>query len=214
MVGLTQNQKLVTSDQGLPKPRKMRPSMTDLIDLTYALSALFGIDTDLNLGEAANLLNLVTKVSINSDGRSNNSPKSFLREWNGCRRLFTGPKASVPLEESIYKPWTDEKGHPLRGVTGLTWGDCTVHMRDTLERCGIAYDPAMFSSPDHLAIILEFVGFLLESGRPEEAVAFSSDHLDWLESLLTRTQDLKLSEVVQTPINAVIQLRELIISLN
>lgn len=212
MVGSNQN--IGISQQYLTETGKMRPSMTDLIDLTYALSDIFRSDSDLNLGEAANLLNLLRKVSISFDGHLNNSPKSFLKEWNGSRSLFTGPKASVPLEESIYKPWTDEKGHPLRGVTGLTWGDCTVHMLDTLERFGIAHDPAVFSSPDHLAVILEFVGYLLESGRLDEAASFSSDHLDWLESLLTRTQDLELSEVVQTPINAAIQLRKLIISLN
>jgi len=192
----------------------MRPLVSDLVDLAYVLSNLFGTDSDVDTKEATYLLNLVTKLTVNPKIFLNSAPNSFCKEWNSSRGLFFGPAAPVPLEESVYKSWTNETGHPLRGVTGLTCGDCAIHIQETLRDFGLDLDPTRFYSHDHLSVILELVGFLLESDKLEIARSFSRDHLDWLEPVLTRTQELRSSQGLQAPINSAILLREIIISMN
>ena len=84
-------------------------------------------------------------------------------------------------------------------------------MLDTLKRYGVDFDRTRSSSPDHLAVILEFLGFLLETDRSEEARLFAMDHLDWLEQLLENTKALGLAETVQRPVTTAIELRNRII---
>ncbi|MFH0960195.1 MAG: molecular chaperone TorD family protein [Pseudomonadota bacterium] len=182
-----------------------------MADLAYALSSLFGEDTDLDETAATSMLNLAQnlfgKTAIPVDSRLH----AFFQNWNISRGAFFGPNPAVPLEESVYKSWTDETGHPLRGFKGLVWGDSAFHMLDTLKRYGVDFDRTRSSSPDHLAVILEFLGFLLETNRIEEARLFTIDHLNWLEPLLEHTKALGLAESVQHPVRIVIDLRNSII---
>ena len=87
-------------------------------------------------------------------------------------------------------------------------------MQETLSRFGINFDPTLSSSPDHLAVILEFVGFLLETERFDVVSPFSKDHLDWLELVLNHMDDCQMARGAREPIDAAIALREVIISLN
>ena len=192
----------------------MRPIIIHLTELAYALSHILGIDSDLDVKHATNILNLVKQVSKHGGKSIQVPPKVFVEDWNLSRTIFFGPAPVVPLEESLYKPWTTCEGHPLKGATGLVWGDPAIHMQETLSSFGIDFDPTLSSSPDHLAVILEFVGFLLETERFDVVSPFSKDHLDWLELVLNHMDDCQMGRGAREPIEAAIALREVIISLN
>ena len=185
-----------------------------MANLAYALSGLFGNDTDIDMEEASHILGLRNELFHHTPESFDNRPEIFSQNWNLSRGLFFGPNASIPLEESVYKSWTDDKGHPLRGVKGMAWGDSAMHMHITLREFGVDYDRSRLSAPDHLAVILEFLGFLLEAERTQDASSFSNDHLDWLEQPLERVKSIGLSESVQNVIKTVIELRNKIILLN
>ncbi len=185
-------------------------SVKDMSDLAYSLSRLLGDNSDLSAEESLHILSLVKRLSKNREAYFDPF-ELFPQNWNLERGCFFGPAPAVHLEESVYKTWTDENGHPLRGVKGFTYGDSAVHMLDTLRRYGLDFDRTESSSPDHIAVILEFLGFLLESERMEDARLFAMDHLDWLESLLEHTQTLGLAESVQQPIRTAIELRNRVI---
>lgn len=186
----------------------------EMANLAYALSGLFGNDTDVDIEEASLILGLRNKLLHFAPESFDNRPETFSQNWNLARGVFFGPNASVPLEESVYKSWTDDKGHPLLEVKGMAWGDSAMHMQSTLREFGVDYDRSRLSAPDHLAVILEFLGFLLESERTQEANSFSNDHLDWLEQPLERIKSIGLSESVQQIIKTVIELRNSLILLN
>ncbi len=192
----------------------MQPTIMELAEIAYALSDIFGTDIDLDEQRAAYLLNLFGKVSNNRQRPFELTSTVFVEDWNLSRKVFFGPAAIVPLEESLYKSWTARDGHPLKGMTGLAWGDPAIHIHETLSSFGIDFDPMRSSSPDHLAVILEFVGFLLETEKFDVVSSFSIDHLDWLDVILNRVIDSQLGICVQEPIEAAIALREVIISLN
>jgi TorA maturation chaperone TorD len=186
-------------------------SVKDMSDLAYALSSLFGDDTDVDAEETQRILNLAKNLLGKQEKSIDLLFQAFSQNWNIARGCFFGPNPAVSLEESVYKSWTDEQGHPLRGVKGLVWGDSAIHMLDTLKRYGVDFDRTRSSSPDHLAVILEFLGFLLETDRSEEARLFAMDHLDWLEQLLENTKALGLAEIVERPLRTAIELRNRII---
>jgi TorA maturation chaperone TorD len=186
-------------------------SVKDMADLAYALSSLFGEDTDIDEEAAKQIVTLAQNLFGKQEKPLDSMFQAFFQNWNIARRSFFGPNPVAPLEESVYKSWTDEKGHPLRGVKGLVWGDSAIHMMDTLRRYGVDFDRARSSSPDHLAVILEFLGFLIETNRIEEARLFAIDHLDWLEPLLEHTKALGLAESVQRSVRTAIELRNRII---
>lgn len=126
-------------------------------------------------------------------------------------RSFAGGFGSTCLEESFFKPWTGDESHPLHGTLGLAWGDPAAHMLRTLDRFGIELDPHGDAAPDHAAILLEFLAFLLANRPEEEVISFCKDHLDWLPELRRRAE--ADSEVLLSALVAIAEgLVELIIS--
>jgi hypothetical protein len=192
----------------------MRSTIIDLTELAYTLSEIFGVDSDLDVERATHVLSLVKKVSRNEGKTVDVTPEVFVHDWNLSRAIFFGPTPVIPLEESLYKPWTTREGHPLKGAKGMVWGDPAIHIQETLSSFGIDFDSTRSSSPDHLAVILEFVGFLLEAERFDVVAPFSKDHLDWLDFVLNLVVDRNLPRGAKEPIEAAIALREVIISLN
>lgn len=133
-------------------------------------------------------------------------------QWNLQRDLYANLPDSISLEESVYKEWTTDSSHPLAGRKGLAWGDPAAHMIEVLNRFGMALNPENPSAPDHIAVLLEFLAFLLENRPLEEAAAFCKDHLDWLAELGTEASERGVQGVFQGLMLAAGQLTNRIIT--
>jgi hypothetical protein len=138
--------------------------------------------------EAAEAVGLLRRLSPDLFGEYESRPAEFALRWNRESGLFTGSYGDIRLEESVYKPWTTDKSHPLHKSSGLAWGEPAVHMVALLDRFGMALDPHEDPGPDHLAVLLEFLGFLLENRPREEVLSFCRDHLDWLADVRARAE--------------------------
>lgn len=100
--------------------------------------------------------------------------------------LFVGPFPPFVLPvESVYKEWAREGATPLvsSAVRGMLMGDPAVDMLRRYQAAGVEI-PAQFKDmPDHLALLLEYMVLLCESGAPEDQGRFVRDHLDWIPEL-------------------------------
>ena len=164
------------------------PSPEELASIAAVLARLFGDPRPLGTDEALEAVAIIRQMSANLFHGYESRPEELAVEWNREKELFAGSCGAIRLEESVYKAWTVDESHPLRGTSGLAWGDPAVHMARTLDRFGMALDPAEDPAPDHLAILLEFAGFLLENRSRDEAISFCRDHLDWLGDLRAKLE--------------------------
>lgn len=155
----------------------------DLAIAAGTLARLLGSPEPLDLGEAAEALDILATVPGSPLAEMKGDPARFQSEWNEQRNLYAGVPGLLPLEESVYKVWTTDRSHPLAGRKGLTWGDPAGHMLEVLQSFGMIPDPEDPRSPDHIAVLFEFLAILLENRSYEEVAAFCRDHLDWLEAL-------------------------------
>ncbi len=96
--------------------------------------------------------------------------------------LFMGPFPPFALPvESIYKAWASEGATPLvePSARGMIMGDPAVDMLRRYQHGNIRIPEAFKDAPDHLALLLEYMGLLCEAGR-EEQRNFVRGHLDWI----------------------------------
>lgn len=92
---------------------------------------------------------------------------------------FTTPFA--PPAESPYKPWYGER----KG--GLMEGPPASDMDTRFRRLGAAVPDEY--PPDHVAVLLEYGSYLLETGGEGQYRAFVIDHLDWTTAFQWLVQD-------------------------
>ncbi|HSR13585.1 MAG TPA: molecular chaperone TorD family protein, partial [Thermodesulfobacteriota bacterium] len=114
------------------------------------------------------------------------NPDSFLAELQAeYDRLFAGPEVQVPLNESCYKPWTQDPECRLSfaGEKGLMMGDPALHMKAIFEECGLEIPDECRAAPDHLALQLDFLSLLYAKAGDREIRRFIGDHLDWVPDL-------------------------------
>jgi TorA maturation chaperone TorD len=109
------------------------------------------------------------------------------------RRLFLGPTPPyiVPVE-SIYKKWSNdpECNLPIAGEKGYLMGDPAIDMIRRYQAHDMVIPDKYVSMPDHIALELEYMSFLCESGDIESQREFLLNHLDWIEELAKDIKDL------------------------
>jgi hypothetical protein len=152
------------------------------------LSRLLGDPTPLDDPEACRAVQALHRIYPEEYGKFLGNPEDFRIAWNEEKDHFAQASSGFPLEESVYKEWTADESHPLGGIAGLTWGDPARHMQDVLGQFGMAVEPNELRAPDHLAVLLEFLAFLIGNRPRKEVEAFCKDHLDWLPRLLQETE--------------------------
>lgn len=89
----------------------------------------------------------------------------------------------APPVESVYKAWTTDPSYdgPYKNQKGYLMGDPALHIKHIAEALGIEIPREYQMMPDHLTILLELYGHLLEQELLVEAEQFRQDHFDWLE---------------------------------
>jgi len=108
------------------------------------------------------------------------SYEELVDAYNTCLLGVRTPFA--PPIESVYKVWTMDASYrgSLKHQTGYLMGDSSQHVRHILDVLGLEIPREYALIPDHLAIILEILAYLIMHGLLEEAEQFKTDHLDWL----------------------------------
>jgi hypothetical protein len=157
-----------------------RSSMARAADL---LARLLGSAKPLSVEEAREALVALKAIDVALPPDLPDDPQGLAKQRNMQRYLFAGLPDTLSLEESVYKAWTTDPSHPLARRKGLAWGDPAAHMMEMLDRFGLMPDPQNSKPPDHIAVLLEFLSFLLETRPVGEAASFCADHLDWLPHL-------------------------------
>lgn len=177
-----------------------------------ALARLLGGAVFLTADEAREAAEVLEGICPTEFSVQQSAVEDFAHGWNEERTLFLGPVPPVSLEESVYKPWTEDPSHPLRGARGLAHGDPARHMERILKNFGMALHAESLQSPDHVAVLLEFLAFLLEERSLQEAAAFCKDHLDWMPALGAALKDdgrgvavLKLVKAVESLIETIVE---------
>lgn len=160
----------------------------ELAAASTVLARLVGDPQPLEEDEAAEAMELLQRISPDLFREYEANSAQLAGQWNREKDLFAGSCGAIRLEESVYKPWTTDESHPLHRTSGLAYGDPAVHMARILDRFGLVLDPDDDPGPDHLAVLLELLGFLLENRPYEEVLSFCRDHLDWLSDLRTRAE--------------------------
>lgn len=103
------------------------------------------------------------------------------------RSLFLGhlPPYITPVE-SVYKKWTSDPGCqlPMASEKGYFMGDAAVDMMKRYQAEGMVIPDALSSMPDHLALELEYMAFLLINKDEDTRRAFLASHFDWVDDLV------------------------------
>ncbi len=111
------------------------------------------------------------------------------------KRLFVGPLPLyiVPVE-SVYKVWTSdpECKLPIAAEKGYLMGDPAIDMIKRYQEQGIVIPDKYSSMPDHIALELEYMAFLLTNGDEENQKEFMASHLDWLDELAEDIKNFKM----------------------
>ncbi|MDJ1650256.1 MULTISPECIES: molecular chaperone TorD family protein [Gordonibacter] len=89
------------------------------------------------------------------------------------------PLAALPVE-SLYKPWSLEPGNAYGAQRGLFLGDPARHLQAVYAALDLTVPDQFVATPDHLALELDLLGLLVESGNVAAARDVAADHLDWL----------------------------------
>ena len=101
---------------------------------------------------------------------------------NAYQRAFEGPLPPyvVPVE-GVYKPWTSDPECRLAmaGATGYLMGDPAVDMIKRYQAHDLLIPDRYSSMPDHIALELEYLGFLFVNGDETSQLQFLATHLDW-----------------------------------
>jgi TorA maturation chaperone TorD len=167
----------------MPDTDEFISEKVSMVKLAYLFADMFGVPSEINHGHAQQLLEYGEGMSRLSEDCFPMNADTFTETWRrDVRALFDG-ESPLRLEESVYKSWTSQKNHPLRGVRGHCFGDHAAHMEAVLSSYGMTVETGYRLAPDSLSTIFEFLAFLLENRPPSEVVSFCEDHLDWMEDL-------------------------------
>lgn len=92
-------------------------------------------------------------------------------------------KPFAPPIESIYKVWTTDPSAEMAMAKekGYLYGDSALHIRHLFEHFLLEIPEEYSKMPDHLTLLLEFLGFLIQNGSDDEARQLIIDHFDWLD---------------------------------
>lgn len=167
-------------------------SVTASADTAYLFADMFGRPMEVQLVHAHQLMDLSAGVSGSIEFCANANVDEFMTMWRKDIDVFQDKEDPLYLEESVYKAWTNQKNHPLKGTSGLSFGDPAAHMEAVLTDFGMSVDSEYGLAPDSLSTLFEFLGFLLENQPMHEAVTFCKDHLDWLHELRERAMELNV----------------------
>ena len=91
-------------------------------------------------------------------------------------------------------------------------GDPAAHMQDVLAGFGMLLDPRELQAPDHLAVLLEFLAFLIDNCHREEVESFCRDHLDWLDALREEAERKGIESVLISLIRTAERLVQSVVS--
>lgn len=190
------------------------PEMTRLekAEAALVLAALWGDPAEMTREDMERAAAILPALAPESCERFGNAPGELERIRAEQSHTFSGPVAEVSLEESVYKPWTTDPAHPFAGKTGLVCGEPAAHMAEVLAEFGLTVDPSDPRPPDHLAVLLEFLSFLIEQGSDDDVRSFCSDHFDWLEDLQRAGTEKKAGAFFDATIDATAGLIRLVCS--
>jgi len=100
-------------------------------------------------------------------------------------QTFKGPFPPyvVPVE-SAYKAWAGSNPTAeCRMEKDMLMGDPAIEMLKRYRADGIELPPDFKAYPDHIALVLEYAGLLLERGASGAYEEFVAAHFDWIEDL-------------------------------
>ncbi len=80
----------------------------------------------------------------------------------------------------------------MAGALGLAWGDPAAHVLDVLAGLGLTLDSCADKAPDHLAVLMELLAYVVRTRPVEEVRAFCGDHLDWIPELREAAKALEI----------------------
>ena len=171
------------SESSLAQNPALKSSVGELTEIAYLLAEMFGDPSGVCPEHFERLLSFASERPWLGKKCFYMSPGEFQTVWFHDMELLLDSENPLSLDESVYKAWTNEKSHPLRGATGRCFGDPAAHMLVVLESFGLSLDTVHGHSPDSLSTLFEFLGFLLENRPPREVATFCHDHLDWIGEL-------------------------------
>jgi TorA maturation chaperone TorD len=110
-------------------------------------------------------------------------------------RIFRDPIRPLRPIESLFKPWTTDPEAEVLPARERGWlgGDPAAHLKALYQELGIEVPEALSYAPDHLALELEFMSFLVERGTQIQQELFRQQHLDWLPDLVAEADRLGVS---------------------
>ena len=111
----------------------------------------------------------------------------FRELYLGTFEAFDGPYA-VPAQSAHEQWWDGRQG-------GLLGGPAAADMRERYDRAGIDVPEAY--PPDHVALLLEYAGLLLESGSGRAYAEFHADHMGWFPAFQRRIEETEGAEFYQ-----------------
>jgi len=96
-----------------------------------------------------------------------------------------GLPTSILAVESLYRTWTalPEAQVAFSQEKGLYDSDSAAHMRYLYRNLGIELASDNTLPPDHLSLLLEFLGLLGEYAPAVDSCVFIDEHLSWLPDL-------------------------------
>ncbi|MEF8822149.1 MAG: molecular chaperone TorD family protein [Halovenus sp.] len=111
----------------------------------------------------------------------------FRERYLSTFEAFDGPYAAPA--QSAYEQWWDGR------QGGLLGGPAATDMRERYDRAGIDVPDAY--PPDHVAVVLEYAGLLLESGQMQAYADFHADHMGWFSAFQRQIEETEGAEFYQ-----------------
>ncbi|OEF97678.1 TorD/DmsD family molecular chaperone [Desulfuribacillus alkaliarsenatis] len=124
-------------------------------------------------------------ISIPHSWQAENLPQlsQLLQMW----AVTMGPvKPLAEPIESLYKQWTIDPSCEMTFARQKGWlrGDWACHMEEILKDLGFEVPQQFNHCPDHIILIFELMGAMVENAPYEVQHQFASQHLDWLDDLI------------------------------
>ncbi len=93
-----------------------------------------------------------------------------------------GANSYAPPVESLYKVWTTDASADIgmANQKGYLFGDSALHIRHLFEEYELEIPEDYKNMPDHLTLLLEFLGFMISNSSDTEMKQYLHDHFDWL----------------------------------